>query len=155
MPNQTAATKGVAYYTNLNNVITSNFVLVSSSIGIPLNLLSILVSLRLMNKKNNMGFLYIFQSLADLIMFLVYLLLIRSRPLIFTYALENQSNFMCKLLRFLRKYSHTLIFVDAGYNHVRSADIRLVWPQWEVQLHEEKVNIGLYHSTSVNCHSDS
>jgi hypothetical protein len=106
MSNQTAAAKaaGAAYYTNLNNAISSNFVLVSSSIGIPLNLLSILVSLRLMNKKTNMGFLYIFQSLADIITFLVMLLLVRSTPLVFPYVLENQSNFMCKLLRYLRRY---------------------------------------------------
>ena len=107
MSNQTiaAAAKAArtAYYTSLNNDISNYFVIVSSSIGIPLNLVSILVFSRFINKKNNMGFLYISQSVVDIILFLTWLLVMRSSPLMFPQLPENVSKSACKVVRFFRR----------------------------------------------------
>lgn len=95
------------YLRNLNNRITDLFTIVSTSIGVPLNLFMIFIFVRLhrRHKNNNMGFLYICQCIVDLILFMFNLLLYRSSPLIFPSTLANQSNAMCKLITYLHRYT--------------------------------------------------
>ena len=93
------------YLYRLNSQVTNLFVIVYSSIGIPCNILSIIIFYRLTRIKNNMGFLYICQSVVDIILFLINLLLVRSSPLIFPRSPANLSDELCKIATFLRRIS--------------------------------------------------
>lgn len=95
-----------SYIDNLNNIsddLHAYFNIISSSIGIPLNLISILIFVRLMRNKNNMGFLYTFQCSIDLLVLLFTLLLFRSTATFGT-NLSAQNDTACKLLTFLRRF---------------------------------------------------
>ena len=93
------------YLVRLTSQVTNYFAVIYSSIGIPLNILSIIIFYRLMRIKNNMGFLYICQSVVDIILFLINLFLVRSSPLIFPRSPANLSNELCKTVTFLRRIS--------------------------------------------------
>lgn len=93
----------VSYLYRLNNQFTNIFVIAYSSIGIPCNILSIIIFYRLTRIKNNMGFLYICQSIVDIIVLLVNLILVRSSPLIFPSNLTNLTDELCKTITFLRR----------------------------------------------------
>ena len=104
----TTNTSYITYLNNLNSQITYYFMIISSSIGIPTNLINIYVFYRIMKKSknnNNMGFLCLIQSVVDFIFVLVQLLVLRSFPLIFPFNLFNVSDFSCKILMFLRRYT--------------------------------------------------
>ena len=66
------------YLINISDKIKSIFNIISSSIGIPCNILSIIIFARLMKNKNNMGFLYIWQCSIDLCILLFNLFILRS-----------------------------------------------------------------------------
>ena len=93
----------ISYLYRLNNQLTNIFVIAYSSIGIPCNILSIIIFYRLTRIKNNMGFLYICQSIVDIIVLLVNLILVRSSPLIFPSNLTNLTDELCKTITFLRR----------------------------------------------------
>ena len=101
MSNQTYA----AYIGKINSDFNKYFVLVSSSIGIPCNLVAIFIYARLMRNKTNMGFLCMCQCIVDLYLLLITLLVLRSTPLIFPTSLSTRSDQICKLLTFLRRFS--------------------------------------------------
>ena len=91
------------YLVQISNYINNYSVIAHSAIGIPANLLSILIFARLMKNKTNMGYLYVWQSVVDLIMLLSYLLLFQSTQ-IYGISLITYNNFWCKLIKFLRRF---------------------------------------------------
>lgn len=104
MSNTTTASYA-ASLSSLSTQISNNFVIVSSAIGIPLNLLSIFIYLRPNLNKTNMGFLYACQAFVDMTLLLVTLFLIRGSSFIFGTTVSNASDFVCKLLTFVRRFT--------------------------------------------------
>jgi hypothetical protein len=94
-----------AYINNVTNDMNKYFVLVSSTIGIPCNLISIFIFARLTRNKTNMGFLYVCQCIVDLFLLLVMLLVVRSWPTIFYYNFMNMSDALCKLLTYMKRFT--------------------------------------------------
>lgn len=92
-----------AFINKLNTDISTYFVITSSSIGIPLNILNIIVFSRLMYQKTNMGFLCTCQAIVDLMLFLITLLLARSSPFIFPVSLDTLSDPMCRFIKYIRR----------------------------------------------------
>lgn len=80
-----------AYINNIDNQITYYFTISSSVIGIPGNLITMVIFIRLAikNPKINMGFLYTFQTLIDLINLIFTLLVFRGSPYLFGFLLTN------------------------------------------------------------------
>ena len=93
-----------AYITNLSTNMNRYFVLVSSSIGIPCNIISIFIFARLMRNKSNMGFLYLCQSIIDLCLMVILLLVLRAYPLLFPYFFYT-SDQLCKFLTYLKRFT--------------------------------------------------
>ena len=128
---------GYEYLNNMNTMVTNYYMLTCSSIGIPLNLLSILTFARLVNNKTNMSFLYICQSLVDINLFLVNLLVVRSPTLFFNTNFINQSNALCQLITYLRRFTlHTsswttvLITVDRFIFVIYKNRFKLMQSKW-------------------------
>lgn len=99
-----------AYLNDVNTQLTVYFMIISSSIGLPSNLISAWLFVRIMkknknNNNNNMGFLCLIQSVFEFQFILVQLTLLRSTPLIFSTNLSNKTDFSCKLLTFLRRFT--------------------------------------------------
>lgn len=92
------------YLNNLSSEISYYFLIVSVPIGIPCNLISILIFRRLMRYSNNMGFLGMCQSIIDLTLLLSFLFLIRSSPLIFPQNLADLNDNLCRFLTYLRRF---------------------------------------------------
>ena len=88
----------------INDTIDYYFNIASSAIGIPGNLISIIIFARLMRNKNNMGFLYIWQCSIDLFMLFYFLFIVRSNT-IFRINLNDQSDLTCRLFSFLRRFT--------------------------------------------------
>ena len=87
----------------------SYFNIISSSIGIPCNLISIFIFARLMRNKNNMGFLYVWQCSIDLLVVLFFLLIYRSsRTLGINLITRNDA--ACKLVSLL---SHLILHASS------------------------------------------
>lgn len=103
MSNQTQTYS--AYVTSVSSEMNKYYLIVSSSIGIPCNLISIFIFARLIKNKTNMGFLYVCQCTVDLYLLLITLLVLRSWPLLFPYNFAIVSDDLCKLLTFLRRFS--------------------------------------------------
>ena len=89
---------------NLANIMNKYYVVVSSSIGIPCNLISIFIFARLMRNKTNMGFLCMCQSIIDLCVMMIILLVLRSYPLLFPVNFGIINDHLCRLLTFLKRY---------------------------------------------------
>ena len=92
-----------AYYNKLNTDISTYFVITSSAIGIPLNLINMIVFAKLMYQKTNMGFLCTCQASVDLALLLITLILARSSPFIFPVSLDSFSDPMCKFIKYIRR----------------------------------------------------
>jgi hypothetical protein len=92
----------VDFLSGLTNSINNYAYVLTACIGAPLNLLSIFIFSRLMKNKTNMGFLGICQSTVD-IGVLLYMLLIYRSPQVFGINFPNSSDFMCRLLSFMRR----------------------------------------------------
>lgn len=99
MSNQTYSEHLVKVSNDINNIS----VIVQSSIGIPANLLSIVIFARLMRHKTNMGYLYMWQSVVDLFMLLCYMLLFQSSQTL-GINLYTVSNVWCKSITFIRRF---------------------------------------------------
>ena len=91
------------YLVKKSNEINNYCVIVQSAIGIPANLLSIVIFARLMRNKTNMGYLYMWQSVVDLCLLLCYLLLFQSAQTL-GINLYILSNAWCKIITFLRRF---------------------------------------------------
>ena len=102
MSNQTYA----QYLSKLSSDINSNFLIVSSAIGIPSNLFSIFIFSRLINAKTNMGYLYVWQTVIDFLFLTLNLLVFRSQ-LIFGKSLSNESEFACRFLQLMHRFFTT------------------------------------------------
>ena len=104
MSNQSSSSEEyAAYLNNIKDNINTYFNIISTSIGIPCNIISIFIFARLMRNKNNMGFLYVWQCTVDFLLLLISVLLIRSYST-FGIELSNQSDSACKFLTFLRRF---------------------------------------------------
>ena len=103
MSNQSISNSYADFLNNITDSIHGNFNIISSSIGIPGNLISIIIFARLMKNKTNMGFLYIWQCSIDLCVLLLFLSLSQSNR-IYGINLYNQNDVSCKLLTFFRRF---------------------------------------------------
>ena len=89
----------------ITNDMNRYFLIISTSIGIPCNLVSILIFSRLMKQKTNMGFLYTIQCLVDLSLILITLFLVRSTSVnLYPITLDSLSDPLCKFIKFIRRY---------------------------------------------------
>ena len=91
------------YLKNILNVFEYYFNIVSSSIGIPCNLVSIIIFARLMRNKTNMGFLYMWQCIIDICVLLYFLFIARSKTM-YGINIYNQNEITCRLFNFLRRF---------------------------------------------------
>lgn len=129
----TTSNNSISEISNLNKItsqINTNLLIVESAIGLPLNLVSIFIFWRIMGNKTNMGFLGIIQCTIDFSLLALCLFALRSSQLLFTVSFANQTNTLCKLLTFLRRFSihvsswisvivtfDRFVFVLFGYSH--------------------------------------
>lgn len=104
--NQTSSQSYEAYINTLNNQFVYYFVLSSSAIGIPGNLISMLVFIRIMfkNPKINMGFLYTCQTAIDATVLIFTLLVFRGSTYLFGYLVLNYNLTYCRTFAFLRRF---------------------------------------------------
>ena len=93
------------YFLNLNTQVTNIYLIVTSAIGIPGNLISILVFSRLIHQKSNMGLLYLWQSAVDIFFLVISLFFLRGSQMFFNGPVFNSSNCLCKIWAFFRRYS--------------------------------------------------
>jgi hypothetical protein len=93
------------YFLNLNTQVTNIYLIVTSAIGIPGNLISILVFSRLIRQKFNMGLLYTWQSAVDLFLLVISLVFTRGSRMFFDGVVYNWSDGWCKAWSFWRRYS--------------------------------------------------
>ena len=99
MSNQTYA----QFLSKLSIDINNNFLIASSAIGIPSNLISIFIFSRLINAKTNMGFLYVWQTVIDFLLLTLNLFVFRPQ-LIFGRSLTSNSEFACRFIQFFRRF---------------------------------------------------
>jgi ABC-type xylose transport system permease subunit len=71
--------------------------------GVALNLFSLYIFTRASLNKTNMGFLYLYQTVADLIVLLANIFIFRS-SILFGFSLTNQSDIICKLMTLFRRF---------------------------------------------------
>jgi hypothetical protein len=91
-------------YVDLNNQVTNVFLIVTSSIGIPGNLISTLIFSRLIRRKSKMGLLYTWKSLVDMLFLALSLFFIRGSRMFFGKVIFNWSDGWCKAWSFFRRY---------------------------------------------------
>ena len=92
-----------AYLYKVGNDFQFYFNIVQWSIGIPSNIISIIIFARLLKNKTNMGFLYIWQCAIDLSLLLFFLFLFRSGSTMGV-NLYLQGDSICKFLTLLRRF---------------------------------------------------
>lgn len=84
--------------------VNEYFSIVLASIGLPGNLLSMFVFLRLIGHKTNMGFLYTCQCVVDFAALLVNFLIIPGSSMLYGFNPMNEYDSVCKLAFFLRRF---------------------------------------------------
>lgn len=94
----------VNYLNQLSRTINTNYMISAVSIGVPCNLISILVFWRLLKNKNNMGYLGIIQSIVDLFVIFMLFFVFRSWQLFFTITPPNRDDLQCKIFTFIRRF---------------------------------------------------
>lgn len=98
-------TSTVAYWRDLNVQFTFYFTVISSVIGIPSNIVSAWIFIQIMKKnKTTMGFLYLIQSLVDLVFLILLLFVLRTTPVLFSRSFYADSDFACRMLSFSRRF---------------------------------------------------
>jgi hypothetical protein len=104
MSNSTKSTTAVAalFWTNMSNDVNYWAFVLAVCIGVPFNLVVIVIFWRLMKNKTNMGFLGICQSTIDVVVLLYMLLIFRSSS-VFNVNVANTSDFNCRILSYLRR----------------------------------------------------
>ena len=93
------------YINRISDYVTHYSIIINLSVGVPLNLVNVLVFTRIMlNKTNktNMGILGLCQSVVDIILLLYHLLILRSTSF-FPISLIRTSDSICKLISFIRR----------------------------------------------------
>ena len=95
------------YINTVNNQLVYYFVIVSSAIGIPGNLISMVVFIRLAirNPKINMGLLYVCQTAIDLNALIFSLLVFRGSIYLYGYLALNINDSYCRAFAFLRRFT--------------------------------------------------
>ena len=95
-----------AFLNSLNSQIVYYFVIVSAVFGIPGNLISMIVFVRLAfkNRKINMGLLYTCQTAIDLIMQILSLLALRGAIYLFGVNIFTLSDSFCRGFMFMRRF---------------------------------------------------
>lgn len=93
-----------SYLSRIASSISYYFIIISSAIGIPSNLVSVFIFWRLMRNKTNMGFFGIWHTAVDFTLLLTFLLVIRSAQVIFPRSFASQSDSLCKFLTFMRRF---------------------------------------------------
>ena len=95
-----------AYLNSLNSQLVYYFVIVSAVFGIPGNLISMIVFIRLAikNPKINMGLLYTCQTAIDLFMQIISLVVLRGATYLFGLVVFNLGDSFCRGFMFLRRY---------------------------------------------------
>ena len=95
-----------AFINNINQQFIFNYLIVSSAIGIPGNLLSLIVFVRLMirNPKINMGFLNMCQTIFDLSWLILSLIVIRGSIYLFGVNILTINDSYCRAFTFLRRF---------------------------------------------------
>lgn len=99
MSNQTSYASNLTW---LSNEINNYFYIISMTIGVPCNMMSIFIFSRLMRNKTNMGFFGICQSIIDIFV-LVYIFLISRSTYLFHINFSNTSDTSCRVLTYLRR----------------------------------------------------
>lgn len=103
--NSTIPSSTAIYLNQLSSKINTNFAIISASIGVPCNLICLVIFWRLTRtNKTNMGMLGIVQSLIDMTILLIYLFNFRGSPLFFTIAPFNRDHLQCKIYTFMRRF---------------------------------------------------
>lgn len=93
----------VAFLAKLSADINNYFLYASSAIGIPLNIVSTIIFIRLSNTKTNMGFLYACQTITDFLVLSLQLLVFRS-SVVFGRNFTAFSMGACKFITFMRRF---------------------------------------------------
>jgi hypothetical protein len=96
-----------AYVNFINRIISQMsfyFAITILPVGILCDLFSLYIYTRPNLNKTNMGFLYLFQTLVDLLLMLHVMLLNRSRDL-YGVTLTNVNEILCRLITFSRRYT--------------------------------------------------
>ena len=106
MQNSSNTSSYDAYLNSINNQMTYYFVVISSAIGIPGNLISMFIFIRLAikNPKINMGFLYTCQTIIDLLVLIFTLFVFRGSVYLFGYLVMNISDSYCRGFMFFRRF---------------------------------------------------
>lgn len=93
------------YLVQIGNDINKFYLIFQSAIGIPKNLLSIVIFYRLMRNKTNMGYLYLWQSAVDLCSLLSFIFLFQSaQTLGINLYIVNDT--WCRFTTYFRRFIH-------------------------------------------------
>ena len=95
-----------SYINKINGQMTYYYVMVSSALGIPGNVISMFVFIHVAvkNPKINMGFLYTCKTAIDLILLIFTLLVFIGSPYLYGYVVTNLNDSYCRGFTFLRRY---------------------------------------------------
>lgn len=94
----------IAYLNQVSKSINDSMVIAIAAIGIPGNLIAMLVFARLIHKKTNMGLLYTCQCAIDLFSVLLLLFFTRGTNLLFGISIATLNDPSCKFFMFFRRY---------------------------------------------------
>lgn len=104
MKNYSQETISFINYLNKTTGIMNDYSTISlAAVGVPGNIISIIVFSRLIGRKTNMGVLYTSQCLIDLTTILTFLFTIRGSTMIFGVNLWNKYDWFCKFGYFIRR----------------------------------------------------
>lgn len=94
----------IAYLNQISKSINDGMVIGIAVIGVPGNLISMLVFARLIHKKTNMGLLYTCQCAIDLFSVLLLLFFTRGTNLLFGISIATLNDPSCRFFMFFRRY---------------------------------------------------
>lgn len=94
----------ISYLNGTTFKMNEYFNIVITSIGIPGNLIGIVVFSRLIGRKTNMGLLYTCQCVIDFITMIIILLIIRGSTLFYGSNIMDKYDSICKFTFFMRRF---------------------------------------------------
>lgn len=94
----------ISYLNGTTFKMNEYFNIVIASIGIPGNLIGIVVFSRLIGRKTNMGLLYTCQCVIDFITMIIILLIIRGSTLFYGSNIMDKYDSICKFTFFMRRF---------------------------------------------------
>jgi hypothetical protein len=89
---------------SLSRDISTYFAWSLPHVGVMLNLFSIFIFTRKSLNKTNMGYLYLWQTCIDIVLLLSYVHIFRRASAVFGYDFPFESNLLCKLVIFFRRF---------------------------------------------------